>query len=189
MNTITIITTLDRTLKPLGFVRRKTVWNRGVGQFVDVFDIQVSKDKDAVTFNVGVLEKDVYTECWGREVASFVEEPYCTVRSRIGELIDKKDKWWSLSNIAVAEEINSCLIKHALPFFDQMHSLQAMNDLLVESNISSCKYPLPIIYLAIIKHHLGQFDDACALLEHQMERALGDWKARAKEVANRLGCV
>lgn len=190
MTTTSIINHLDRALSPVGFQRKKATWNRESGQFVDVLDIQISKAKSSVTLNIGVMERDVYAATWGGDSEPFVEAPNCTVHARIGELLDGKDKWWDLQDADAAEvEIVSCVRDHAVPFLERMHSLQEMCNWLVTSGASSRKYPLPLIYLAVLRHRLGEQTEACSMLADLNVRALGAWKSRAKEVSERLGCA
>lgn len=81
---------LDGLLKPLGFVRRKATWNRKSDSLIDVVDLQVSKAGDTVTINSGIVDKDVHEICWGKQLPIFVREPFCTVRSRVGQLTAEK---------------------------------------------------------------------------------------------------
>lgn len=182
------ISTLDRLLKPLGFARKKTTWNRVVGQFVDVLDVQLSKYANSLTLNAGVLEKKVYRECWGKKAEEFVEEPFCVVRVRIGELIDQKDKWWSIDDGEAAEDIVNNVKKLILPFFERLHSLDAMRQWLIQENVVEQKYPPPAICLAILEHCLGRKEEACAILSALLAKISGAWRAKVGEVAKRLAC-
>jgi len=174
MNTTSIITHLDRALSPLGFRRHKATWNRENGLFVDVLDIQISKAKSTVTLNIGVMERSVYAICWGRESDPFVEEPFCTVRTRIGELLEGKDKWWELQNVDdTAEEMSLCITTQIIPFFERMHSMQEMCSWLVANGAPSPKNPLPAICLAALQHRLGEQIEACSVLAGCQKRAPG----------------
>ena len=94
MSTKNIKSRLDERLKPIGFVRHKDVWNRKLGTFIDVIDIQTSKAGDTITINCGVLNSEVSKLFFGAPLASTsVDEPSCTVRARVGQLIDDKDLW------------------------------------------------------------------------------------------------
>jgi hypothetical protein len=188
MTTNEIVTSLDRVLKPLGFVRRKGTWNRTVEMFVDVLDIQISKNGDTATLNAGVLEKSVYTECWGKELDEFVEEPFCTVRARIGELIDGKDKWWPVGHNETDGDMAAHISKFFLPFFEKLHSLERMREWLIRTNVVAQKYPPPVICLAVIEHRLKNEDEACAILSKLSTKVPGSWKVRVGEVTERLGC-
>ena len=92
-NTTSVLAALDRELVPKGFARRQLTWNRQHGSLVEVVDLQISKSGDTATLNVGVLYRPIYLRCWGQEAEWFVEEPACTVRARVGQLLGNLDRW------------------------------------------------------------------------------------------------
>lgn len=183
------ITQLDSLLKPLGFVRQQTTWNRRADTLVDVVDVQVSKAGDAMTVNAGVLDSDVRRILWGTEPSDFVDQPSCTICTRIGELIDGKEVWWQLGNRETADEVVEKVAAHVLPFLARMHAREAMEQWLVHTQVAKKRYPPPIISLAILKSFLGKGAEACALLADLEEKSTGPWRTRTAEVAARLGCV
>lgn len=183
-----IIARLDRELASDGFTRQKDTWNRGYGQLVEVIDIQGSKVGGTVTLNVGVLERGVYAICWGRDPEPFVEEPLCTVRARIGQLLDNKDRWWNVEDTNAADEMIICLRERAFPFLARMHSLEEMRAWLASAGSPSPKNPLSAICLAVLQQRLGNESQACSILADLQVKALGAWKERAKEVSARLEC-
>jgi hypothetical protein len=189
MSTASIIARLDHELAPKGFRRKKATWNREQGSLVEVIDIQVSKRGDTVTMNAGVLSKPIYLACWGRDPDSFIEQPECTVSARVGRLIDNNDRWWDVSSAGVAEDMADCLTARILPFLERMRSLEAMRDWLASTGIPSPKSPLPSICFAVLQAQLGDTSAACAVLAELQQRALGAWRARAQEVAARIGCT
>jgi len=189
MSTASIIARLDRELVPKGFNRKKATWNREQGPLVEVIDIQTNKGGDAVTMNVGVLSRPTYFACWGRDAKSFIEEPFCTVRARVGQLLDNKDRWWGVSSVMGAEEMIGCLGAQVLPFLERMRSLDAMRDWLASTGIPSLKSPLSSICFAVLQSQLGDIDAACAVLAELERNALGAWRDRAHEVAVRIGCA
>jgi hypothetical protein len=179
---------LDYLLEPRGFVRKKETWNRRVDSLVDVVDIQISKAGDAVTVNSGVLDTDVHTTFWGSEPPEFIEQPYCTVCARIGELIDGRDKWWPLGNNGTATEMAEKVTAHVLLFLERMHSREAMRQWLIDNEVAKKKYLPPIINLAILKSLQGDVAQGCELLAELQKKSLGAWQKRAAEVAARLHC-
>lgn len=189
MSTALIVARLDRELAPRGFRRKKTTWNRERDSFVDVVDVQVSKSRDTVTMNAGVLYRPIYFACWGEESKPFVVEPSCTVRARIGQLLDNRDRWWDIGSESVADEMAECLETCIFPFLDGMQSLESMQDWLASTGLPSSKWPLPSIYYALLQSQLGDQEGACNTLTELEGKALGAWKAGAKEVAVRIGCV
>ena len=188
MSTALIIARLDRELAPRGFSRKKTTWNREHDSLVDVIDIQVSKSGDTATMNAGVLSRPIYFACWGREAKPFVEEPSCTARARVGQLLDNKDRWWDVGSETAADEMVECLGAHILPFVDRMQSFKAMRDWLASTGLPSPRWPVPSIYFAVLQSQLGDMEGACKTLTALEGKALGAWKAGAKEVAVRIGC-
>lgn len=189
MNAKAIIEHVDGMLKPLGFARQKQTWNRRFGTFVDVVDLQLSKGGDTVTSNVGVLHREVYATCWGNCCPNFIEEPHCTVRMRLGELAGAKDVWWKLDADNVVTSVGDALIRDGIPFMNQMHSVDAMEHFLTNAQVEKKRYPLPIIYLAILNHEQGNRSTACRLLSSLKEKTIGEWLNRIDQVAARLSCA
>ena len=188
MNERIVIAGLERLLVPLGFTRRNAVWNRRVGYVVEVIDVQVSKSGDAITVNAGVLDGEVYRKLWGEEPPSSVEEPACTVRARIGDLIDGHDLWWQLNKANIDAEVVATVDRLVLPFLKRMHARQAMEEWLITTEVVRKKYPPPILSLVILKDALGKNHEACELLAKLRSKAVGAWSNRFDEVGRRLGC-
>ena len=189
MTAFTVIAELDELLKPLRFTRKKMVWNRLVGRVVDVVDIQISKAGDTITVNTGVLDRDVHAKLWNEQPPSFVQEPSCTVRARVGELINGHDRWWPLNKTEPALQVSRGVHAHVLPFLERMQAREAMEEWLVTTQVVRKKYPPPILSLAILMGTRGKFDEACALLADLRSKSFGAWRARCEDVAKRLGCA
>jgi hypothetical protein len=189
MNLKQIVAHVDRELARLGFVRKGPTWNRSKGDLVEVIDVQLSTAGNSVTINAGVLARSTHMVCWGRDAGTFVEEPECTVRARVGQLIDGKDCWWDLVADDASQHITDSITDRILPFVDRMGSMEAMRDWLLTMGAPSRRWPLPTVYYAIIESQLGARTLACEVLEDLERSALGGWKTRAREVATRLGCA
>lgn len=183
-----IVSELDDLLKPIGFTRQKASWNRRSGYVVEVIDVQVSKTGGTATVNAGVLDMDAHVKLWGSKPPAFVEEPACTVRARVGELIDGKDLWWQLNDDQVGAKVSKAITDYVLPFVKRMRSRQDMVQWLTNTHVTKKRHPPPIINLAILQYFLGKSSEACALLAELEKKAIGAWRARAAEVAERLGC-
>jgi len=183
-----IIVRMDEFLKPLGFARHGATWNRKFDSFIDVIDVQTSKAGDTITINAGVFHPDVYRKCWATELSGVVEEPLCTVRIRVGQLLDGKDLWWRLDDPDVRDDLVDKITAHVLPFLERMHSFEAMEQFLMSEQVTKQQYPLPTIYLAILKDERGDRVGACALLAELGQKTLGGWRTRIREVSERLGC-
>lgn len=187
MSVKTISASIDAMLKPLGFQRQRTVWNRHTEFTVEVADVQVSKNGDLCTLNVGVLDKEVYEIFWGIEPPNFVEQPLCTVSARIGELIRGRDLWWPVGELAADYSQITQAIEAILSFFDQLNSRQGMVRWLTDSGVTRKRYPPPIINLAILHALIGQFSKSEALFNDLQSGISGPWLERIIEARDRLG--
>lgn len=179
---------MDALLTPLGFTRRKASWNRKVRHFVEVIDLQISKQGDTATVNAGVLDTSVHMRLRGCEPPEFVQEPICTVRARVGELIDGRDLWWQVGDCEVPARVSTAVSSRVLPFVERMRSREEMVRWLVEAQVVERMYPLPIINLAILQVLVGNTLEGCALLANLRKTAIGGWRGTAIKVAERLGC-
>jgi hypothetical protein len=188
MTTGTVVRRLDALVTPLGFERRKQTWNRRSGPFVDVIDVQVSKAEHALTVNAGVMALCVHKQCWGSDPPAWLEEPFCTVRSRVGQLMGSTDVWWSFDDREAAENIVETVATHVVPFLDKMHDSQAMEQFLVATEVLNQKHPPEIVYLAILRNEIGDHSGGCAVLAEAQQKVIGAWKTRISEVSDRLGC-
>ena len=167
---------MNKILTPLGFVRKGRMWNRDVGVFTDVIDLQISKEGDGMTINSGVLHPDIYKRCWAKAAPQFVDESSCTVRARIGQLIDRKDVWWLFSEVNTPDDIAVKVIDHVIPFLDSMHSVEAMERFLEKSQVTKYGYPLPIIILALLKWEHGDKIGSCEILSELRKRTVKSWR-------------
>lgn len=177
---------LDQALRPLGFHRHKGTWNRRLATFVDVISLQKDKSNDLITVNIGVAHRDVFKQCWATELPAIVTEVDCTARARIGQLIDNRDVWWPLEAPATAEEIRAAIVAYAMPFLEEMRSLEAMEKHLTA--LSKLPYPLPAILLSIVKSELGDRAGSCAVVIDTYRRSNASWRTRIRDVAERIGC-
>lgn len=184
-----IIARIDELATPLGFSRAGTTWNRHAKGFVDVLNFQESKSHDAFTLNVGIMNTAVYTTCWGTELSGVVDDSSCIVRTRLGNLGEGRDIWWPLHQVGIESEIVPLVSKHAIPFMDRMHSIESMEEFLTGTEVVRKQYPLPVIYLAIIRSQQGNMLDACAILAGVIRSVVGPWRIRASEAAMRIGCT
>jgi len=173
----------------LGFVRRKALWNRKAGPFIDIIELQLSKAGDAITVNLGVLHMEVFGQCWNSEPPTFADATAATVSARVGRLIDGKDVWWETAEPALPEKVTRAIETFVLPFLANMHSLKAMEKFLEESEVLNHDYPLPIITLALVKHTTGDREAACQVLADLNRKTTSAWQARVSDVRHRLGCA
>lgn len=120
---------MDSVLRPLGFDRQEFVWNRQRAGLVDVVDIQISESTSTFTINLGVLDPLVHKALWNTDPRDFVEEATCTIRSRLGQLADGKDRWWTSSDTDAIEQVRELLIAHGIPFLEGATSRAELVDL------------------------------------------------------------
>lgn len=156
---------------------------------VEVIDLQTSKAGDMLTANAGVLDIEAFSILWATDLPEFVEVPACTVSARIGDLINCKDLWWEADEDKDGDSISAAIAEHVLPFVNRTSSRDGMVQWLEDADVIKRKYPQPIIYLAILQHLQGRKLEACHLLGVLEQKAIGAWRARAKTVAERLGCT
>ena len=180
-----VVEQLDAFLRPRGFSRKGRTWRRAVGCLRDVIDVQASNDGSAFTINVGVLDTDIYRRCWGKEApdAAALREGNCTVRTRLGELMEDRDIWWSKQEDT--DEVLDAVQKHALPFLEQMHAPSEMEAYLASANSVTRRYPYPpdVISLALLVAKRGDRAAASALLQGLKKKiTLRGWRERVDEV-------
>jgi hypothetical protein len=166
---------------------REGAWNRQAGRLTDVITFQLDKIRQNATINVGVLDPVAYTRCWNRPVPDFVEDQSCTVRARLGELVDGHDHWWSMGSDEVGEVVDQ-MERYALPFLERMHSPGAIEAHLEQSRDVQYLLPPETIYLVILKHERGDLVGACTLLARFEQKAIGIWKPKATTMLQDLGC-
>jgi hypothetical protein len=180
------VSRLDRFLRSDGFRRRRTTWNRKSGDFIDVIDLQTNKTGELVTLNVGVLHSHIHKKFRGGRVPAFVGESACIARSRIGDLVNGKDLWWSLKEKSHLDDIEEKAKKFALPFVLRMHSIKAMEEYLDKANTTFANYPPPIINLALLKFAQGKRREALKLLGELKLRTTSPWKKNIESIVERL---
>jgi hypothetical protein len=177
-------------LKPAGFKRRRNAWRRDSGGFVDIVNLQVSKSFDSLWVNLGVIEPDAYRYSWGEQLGSTFDEARCTVRERLGVLIDGLDHSWPAGDPTSADTIAALLDSLGLNWLDGMHSLGAIERELerVFAAHQQRGYPPEAIALAVVQFKNGHVDAACATLNARRRWPIGLWEDRLDAVAHDLQC-
>lgn len=188
MSVSILIRRLDAELCPLDFNRSKVTWNRSFDGFIDVVDVQRSKSRELVTLNAGVLDVATHELVFGAKIPETIEEPWCTVRARIGELVEGKDLWWKATDPATPDNLVEKLRDHVLPFFQRMHSLAEMAEFLIATGVQRRKYPLPILQLAALRFRMGERTEACRILDEIRASGIQAWQARVAGLRARFAC-
>jgi hypothetical protein len=183
-----LLSQIDDVLKPPGFKRRGQRWNRSVGNVVDVVTVQRSKSLDRVWINLGVLDAEVYSTCFGRAAPASVDEADCTVHSRLGQSIDGREGLWDPNDPVGNGEIAGLLQTEGLPFLERMHSRPDMERHLERHSPARFAAAPEVVYLAILKALQGDTRGACEELERFRTRALGGWRDDAERLLREYGC-
>lgn len=178
-----LLSEISQVLEEYQFRREGALWNREFKDFVDVIDLQISKSKDKFTLNVGVADKFITHACWGIEGSTLVEEPLCTVHTRLGELLHGRDVWWSLADLDGVDEALRGIGGGAIPFLQLNHSVDHMIETL-ENDPASMRYPPGIIYLALLYHRKGE-TDRCREMFASM-KLTGAWSQKANQILDGL---
>jgi len=124
---------MQAALRPLGFRKSSSLFQRGIGNVVHLVEVQGSNadkaDEATFTVNVGIFAPDLVYE----DVRD-VTKPSIGMahwRMRLGSLSpENQDLWWRVSSTAEAEaaaaDIATRTQKFALPALDQLADLSAL---------------------------------------------------------------
>lgn len=181
-----LILTIADVLNRYKFRQENTLWNRNYTNFVDVIDLQISKSKNMFTINVGVADRFVVCTCWGLTDTDIVDEPSCTVRARLGQLLYERDVWWNLSDSEGIAEAVRGIENVAIPFLKLNHRIDSILEYL-ENDPATRRYPPGVIYLALLHYRLGE----SALSRKILKSAnLTDaWSKKASDIINVLNQI
>ncbi len=96
----------------------------GIGQAFNFQQSQWnSKDDKTFVFNLGLIDKETYSEIYKKELPKFPKEYDCEIRLRLGHLMNKGDKWYDLNQRTdfskLKEQINKDLKTFAVPFYEK----------------------------------------------------------------------
>jgi hypothetical protein len=187
-------------LMRIGFKRKANTWNQANDTSTLVINLQSSQwNSDyagSFTINLGVFVPQVYEICWSKNAPSFITEPQCLIRRRIGDLISegdvKLDHWWSIETSTdtayLGGQVVDVLIRQGVPFLSQFKSLSIVHDFLISNAKQNDVAPLKLIYIAIIKHLMGDQAGARRLLAiNAVTDAEKAWLPLIEGVRNRLG--
>jgi hypothetical protein len=187
METNAVIEAVNRfVLKPLGFVRKGALFNRHRGEFVDVVDFPLNKGGDALTLEVGIQHDGLYQALWEAPPPRFVNEASCIVHAHIGDLMDEgREVWWPLADPASPDLAVKAVEGPVLRFLQSHHDLGAIAAELTRS-LDGHRAPMPMLYLAILRHRRGDAAGAQALIAEVRRDPNPDWAFRAGVLAVRL---
>lgn len=174
---------IDDVLEKYQFYGNGPLWNRDYSEYVDAIHLQIGKFGDRFTINVGVADKFVINACWEPSSADLVDEPLCTVRTRLGELLYGRDVWWSLSDSESVEEVLRGIHDLAIPFLELNHHIDHMIESL-ENDPAARRYPPGAIYLALLYYRKGE-RDRCREMFKSMKWT-GAWSKKSSDILDAL---
>jgi hypothetical protein len=183
-------------LRQDGFKKNGLTWNKPKDGLIQVVNFQLSRFSDGsevdFTINLGVFDSQVWRKCWGKEPPLFIKEEDCFPRIRIGQLLNRSkeeaiDRWWTCNvntnEVAVGKEIEGLLKERCLPFLNDM--LDKNSVIQFYSSRSCHLMPIEKIYLAIIKHSIGDVHSSNELLTEVVTISKA-WAARVDQVRTSL---
>jgi len=198
---------LRPTLKKLGFKASGRTFNRltedGLTQVINL-QMGASDPPGTVylpgvrenmyglfTINLGVYIPEVAELHGGGPAKSWVQEYYCSIRSRLGQASGSpQDIWWHTRNsLEVIANVEPLLLSYGFAFLERFRS----RDLILSEleghgeNLEYCS--VPRIVSAIILTRRGQVDYARSLLvaQAQESRHNRNHPAYVRELAQRMG--
>lgn len=185
---------VDPILAAAGFRKRGMVWNRKCSGVVHVLDIQLSQwntaEEVSFTINLGVWIEAVWRACYDKSPPAWITPTKCWPALRIGQLLDGKDKWWSVNSsratAAVGAELRDVVANTCLPFLDRLDSCAAVLAA-AEEDPRLRRHAQERLYHAILKHLVGLRDEArTALNDLVAETRNAAWREWMLDVAERL---
>src|SRR5204863_1015677 len=110
-------------LKPLGFERRGSLFNRRRGGFVDVVDLPHNKANDAVTLEAGIQHDGLYETLWEVPPPRFSTEASCIIHARIDALVEGGECWFPLADPDAPARAVKAFEGPVLRFLQRHHDL------------------------------------------------------------------
>jgi hypothetical protein len=151
---------LHALLKPLGFVRKGNEWTRIRDDIWECIDIQGSW-LGGVTVNVSA--KDLKTAEILEAIPCAEELWLSPITSRVGTLIDGRDRWWKDEPDGPAEMVEAVRVC-GLPWFDRVRSVEDQAAKWYGRHSIEGPWRSPSLPAqAVTLYRLGELDEALAL--------------------------
>ena len=142
------------------------------------------------TINLGAFLPCVYEVEQQKPSPAFVQEPYCSIRSRLGQLASGKDQWFNLGADPdeLTEQVMKLLHQFGLPFLDIFNSYEAVLTYYDENGkLPGCPSPRSALVAAIIANQTGNTETARALLTKAKSGAIKPFREHVAKIAGRIG--
>lgn len=178
-------TALGEVLAPLGFERDgRQAWSRMAGTVLERVDLQTSQI-GGTTANLGSW--DLATEELLRQAIA-PREPFGRGYTRIGMLMDGRDRWWK-NDPNGPVELAAAVALHAPAFFESRRSIDAQlrrfgrgQARWTNSNTASR------FNLAITLYRIGEIQEACDAIKTPPRTIPKEWVEEAESIRKWLGC-
>ena len=168
-------------VKPLGFRRYGRTLHRFVSEDISqIINFQSGlrglHGLFCVNIGIRVPECDERVFCSQEEKKKYYHEYDCTMRSRLGNVIEKKEKWYDLRTSAdkIIKDIIKQLDKAVLPAFDVLISRDAILEHRKDYPWLHA-YGSAVLDECMIYGHLGNIEKAKELFELYYESAVAEY--------------
>lgn len=144
------------------------------------------------TINLGVFVSDIYEITQGQIMKDFIPEYICQIRTRLPELTNNNDDWWTVDDnyIQIAEKIAEELITVAFKWFDNFSNRDKIIKNLQNKRIKNLYSRIGKLNAALIQIKIDRSKGEALLREHYNLRS--DHKPHQEyviELAKKVGVV
>ncbi len=183
---------INADLKQLGFKKSQRTYNRQTEPgVVQVINFQMGRFEPPAgpspippwmkpdmygkfTVNLGIFVEEV-VKTLGLKPEKFISAPGCTIRRRLGSLInaDRRDYWWNLDDSAtvIAQSIKSYLFSAGFEFLNRFSSRSAIiADYISYNDLDSNGSPRARLDVGIMLAARGDMTGAKKLLREHLSR-------------------
>lgn len=177
-----VVNVLSGRLEGIGLRRQGSVWIRTSDVVSYLVDFQRSSHLGDVAINVGVLDHDVYRRLWpGRRVVSVAD---CLIRERVNPRAEKRDPWWSVTELLSSQDLQEEILTFIRKFFSDHTSPQQIISWLERRG----NFPAERIGLAILYDRVGKTNEACAVVDKIAMSRSSSWGQLAIQIKSELKC-
>jgi len=150
-------------------------WVRSHGDYVDRVDLQISRGFDQITVNLHILDDRVRSAIQSAHPTDPFLASFSPIHVRLPTIMSGYDKWWIRSDPDGPAKVAEAVKTYALPFFDGLHSPEAMLAYLQVRGSIQWRNPTARMNVALILHRLGRTSEALSALDDPPRRIEGRW--------------